>query len=694
MFKPFGGNGAGRPTDFKSVGPVCKTGWRFDSPCPLQALRTMKDGEGISNMEKHITIGVAGHVDHGKTAFVKCLTGIDTSRLQEEKRRGLSIESGIAPLKLPSGSQVAMVDVPGHTDFLKNTIRGLSSVDMAVLLVAADDGVMPQTVEHLRILDFFGVKGGFVVLSKADLVDNETLELAELETREILEGTFLEGTRVIPFSAIDRRGMQETLFHIEQETKRITVKNIQSPFRLWIDQVKSFAGYGTVVNGTIFSGVIKHNDSLILLPAGITTKARFLEVHHRQVAQAVAGQRAGVNLQNVPLKDVTRGMLLAEPGTINTTYLINVELQVLQGNKDPVKNRQRVMLYLGTSVTNTLVILIDKEKLKPGEKGLAQFRLLKPVAGLPRAPFVICLLNTQTVIGGGMVLEISEEKYRPAKAGTVIPRLNALKENNLKQFIEYALKSNPSRFIETSVLARSTGFQAHEIEAVIQGKVKIGELLSFKTSGVFDKRLYERIKADIQKFVEKSLHEDPLISGVKAMEIKKQLAPGIDELIFQGMLKELCDEEKLTRLDGGYRTQNVSLDLPPELSQLETLVLDYAKKSGIITFSADTIQNLQKKKLDKNKIEKLLRYLHFQEKLVHIFDGNYLSVQAFEEIKVKVAKVILQRGIFTIPDMKRIFGYTRSEGLPVLDYLDTIGFTRRKENGRILNTNIKGNKNE
>lgn len=271
-------------------------------------------------MEKCITIGIAGHVDHGKTSLVRALTGIDTDRLKEEKQRGLSIEPGIAPLTLPSGESIALMDVPGHSDFLKNTIRGLSSVDLAVLVVAADDGVMPQTLDHLEVLKFLKAQGGFIVLSKTDLVDEETVGLAELEIREIVKDTFLEGKPVLPFSAIDNRGLPDILRSLEKEGKKAQGKSIKAPFRLWIDQVRTFSGFGTVVSGTIQTGVLKQDDLLQLQPTQKETRARFLEVHHQKVGQAVAGQRVGINLHKISVQEVSPGMVLASSGLHRSAF--------------------------------------------------------------------------------------------------------------------------------------------------------------------------------------------------------------------------------------------------------------------------------------------------------------------------------------------------------------------------------------
>jgi len=635
-------------------------------------------------MGKHITIGVAGHVDHGKTAFVQCLTGIDTDRLREEKRRSLSIEAGIAPLKLLSGTQIALVDVPGHIDFLKNTIRGLSNVDMAILLVAADDGVMPQTLEHLEILKFFKVESGFIVLSKADLVDNETLELAELEIKGLVEGTFLEGKPIIPFSAIDRRGLEKIRVNIERQAENVAGKNFQSPFRLWIDQVRSFAGFGTVATGTILSGTIGQDDLIHLLPTGKETRARFLKVHHKKVSQAVAGQRVGINLHKVPLNEVRRGMALTEPGTISLSYLINAELHLIKSAPKPIRNRMRVKLYLGTSVTNALVVLMEKEQLEPGEKGLIQFRLMKPMAAFPGDPFVICLLNIQTVIGGGTILEITQEKFRPAKVENTVPYLQSLQKGDLKVAIEHFFKMNLSRLITADELARNTGFPTEEVDGEIRSRIEKGEILCFEDQGYFGKTRYQTLKRQLLEVVERILKQDPLKMTASAEEIRNQLAPSLNEAPFQKMLAELCQKGKLIKKDGGFQVRDLSVKLSDERERLITLLLDYAKRSGFVPFSADTFWKVHKKKFNKNEVQRLLDYLHTQKSLIRLNNRRYLTPQTMEHIKERVQQIIMKKGCLTLADSKEILGYGRTVGVPVLEHLDSIGFTRRQGDRRAL----------
>ncbi len=637
-------------------------------------------------MEKHITIGVAGHVDHGKTSLVRRLTGIDTDRLEEEKRRGLSIEAGIAPLDLSSDMQIALVDVPGHTDYLKNTIRGLSSVDMAILVVAADDGVMPQTEEHIEILKFFRAKTGFIVLSKSDLVDQETLELAELEITEKVVGTFLEGKPIIPYSALDSKGIDEIRSLIRRECEKLPEKDANAPFRLWVDQVKSIPGSGTVVSGTILSGKVSEDDALLLMPSGIETRARSLEVHHRKASQAFAGQRVGINLHRLPLEKVNRGLLVAQPGVLSSTFFLNVDLHLLQNAKNPIKNKQRVKLYLGTSVTNALVALMEGELIQPGERALAQLRLANPVPAFPQDPFVLCPLNVQTVIAGGAVLEISREKYRTVKGNVIFPYLDALRHADLKAFIDCFLASNPKHPFTAEDLAMRTGFPPSEVAGEIRLKIKAGELLDLGVHGVFSKAQYIEIKKNLPKVAEGILLRDPLKRILNPDEIKHQLGPFSDAIPVRRMIEELCREGKLLKLNGGFQVTNFSVQLPPEKTKLAALLLDYANEAGFAPFSADSVWKFQCQKHNKSEIEKLLLYLCHQKRLVRLSDGRFLLSQAAEEVKERVKRVISERGVFTLDDIRETLGYGRRIGVIVLEYLDAIGFTKREGNARTLHT--------
>lgn len=344
-------------------------------------------------MRGHYTIGVAGHVDHGKTALTKALTGINTDRMREEKQKGFSIVPGIAPMPLPSGAQVALVDLPGHSDYLKNTVCGLAGIDMAILVVAADEGVMPQTKEHLNILKFYDIKRGVVVLSKTDLIDGDILELAGLEIRELIQESGFSDWPVIFFSARTKAGLEKIRTCSDAEIGHIKARTRQAPFRLWIDQARIITGFGTVVSGTILSGVINQNDTVQIVPDGREARVRFLETHGNRLESAVAGQRAGINLPRIPLEIVKKGTILATPDTLRTTPFINAELRLLENAPSAVQNRTRVRLYIGTAVFNSLIVMMDREPLPPGQAGLVQFRPATPIACLPDDRFVVSLRN-------------------------------------------------------------------------------------------------------------------------------------------------------------------------------------------------------------------------------------------------------------------------------------------------------------
>jgi selenocysteine-specific elongation factor len=638
-------------------------------------------------MEKHITIGVAGHVDHGKTSLVKALTGIDTDRLQEEKRRGLSIESGIAPMELSSGKIVALVDVPGHTDFMKNTIRGLSCVDAAVLVVAADDGVMPQTREHVEILRFLGAETGFVVLSKADLVDDETMEMAELEIRELIEGTFLEGEPVVPFSVMDRRGVDEVRKQIEALQENCSGKNDGDPFRLWIDYVQHVQGFGTVVTGTVLSGRVKEDDPVVILPSGMETRVRSLEGHHKRILEASAGQRVGISLHKVQLQEVTRGMLVACPATVFPSRYLNVNIRLLAGSKKPLRNGQRVKIYLGTSVTNARIAVIGQEKLEPGESGLAQLQLANLVPALPCDPFVLCLMDVPTVIGGGKVLETRSQKFRGAKSATLIPYLKALQERNLREALLRFLENNPGRPAEVGEISEVTGFSRRSLESEAQRMLAQKELLMLQDKGLIQTASYNALKERLLAAIKGLLQENALKDAVSPEEAKAKVKLSSDSSFIQEMLEDLCRNGFLTKVGGGYQAPDVSGNLSREQENLISLLLDFASKSGLNPFSADTIWKLHEKKIDKKMIQKHLDYLKGQGKLVILGDKRFLTVEALEEIKRRVGRVIEKKGAFTIPDCKETLGYGRTVAIPILEYLDTIAFTRRMCDERVFMKN-------
>ncbi|WP_207692216.1 SelB C-terminal domain-containing protein [Desulfonema limicola] len=591
-----------------------------------------------------------------------------------------AIEPGIAQLELPSGRQTALVDVPGHTDFLKNTIRGLSAVDLAVLVAAADDGVMPQTREHLKILEFMNAKGGIVVVSKSDLVDNETLELAGLEIEELVKGSFLENKPILPFSAVDKSGKSNILKAIDQESTNISGKHSDTFFRLWIDQVRHFQGIGTVASGTVLSGILNKNDLLDLLPSGIKTRARSLEIHGKKTDTARAGQRVGINLHGVSLDQVRRGMLLSCPGRVECAYMLNSEF-CLSDYAEPVKNRQKIKLFIGTSLITASVILMEKQELLPGEKGLVQFRTSSPAACIPGENYVAALMNSQTIIGGGRILETAKSKFRHSRAEKILPRLQAVLNKDIKAVINSA---EHDKSLSPEKLSRQTGLPFKDFESGIQSMISRGELLKIDGYGIFRKNTYENIKTMIKEIIPAALKAEPLKTSMSFAEIKDKLAVQAETDLVSHIIAELLETGFLIRENGGYRIPDMACDLSAKHLKISKKLLDFAKTSGIVPFTAHTAWKECKEDCSKNEVEKLLYYLSRNQKLACLNNQRFVSLYGVEKIKDLIQAAILEKGSISLKDSKDLLGYGRYGAVPVFEYLDEIGFTFRQGDERVL----------
>jgi selenocysteine-specific elongation factor len=522
------------------------------------------------------------------------------------------------------------------------------------------------------------------VLSKVDLVDQETMEVAEMEIREIVEGSFLENKALIQFSAMENRGLQEILSAIESEAEHVDGKAIQAPFRLWIDQIRSFPGFGTVASGTVISGSIRRDDTLELMPSGKAAKVRFIEVHHQRVEQAVAGQRVGLNLHNISLEDVNLGTVIASPGVLTPTGLLNAELSLLPAARRPVLNRQRVKLYLGIYCTNALVVMMENERLHPGETGLVQLRLQESLAVLPRDPFVISPMNLHAVIGGGRILEIPKEKFRASKAEKTLAYLQPLQREDVKSIISLYFLKFPSRLVTVEEITSTTGFPAESVQAGIKSKMRSGKLLHLDGRRYFDRSRYELLKKQVVEVGKKILSKDAFKSTASGDEIRFRLDPNLDAGLFERMLGELCKEGKLTWTPKGYRVPNFVVKHPSFRERLIEHLVDFAKKQGYGTFSAGTFWKLHGEGIAHRDVEKVLDHLLAQKKLVQLNDGRFLTVEALKEIKEKVTALILRKGSLTIEDGKKLLGYGRNRAVPVLDYLDGIGLTCRMGDERVL----------
>ncbi|HOS97783.1 MAG TPA: selenocysteine-specific translation elongation factor [Deltaproteobacteria bacterium] len=632
-----------------------------------------------------MTIGIAGHVDHGKTSLVRTLTGIDTDRMKEEKRRGLSMEFGIAPLNLLPDVQVSLVDVPGHTDFMKNTIRGLSAVDAAVLVIAADDGVMPQTREHLEILRFMGVRTGMVVFSKTDLVDADTLALAEMEVHDLVQGTFLDGCPMIGFSSVDGRGRQDVMQALQTLlTPHIGAPVRPGPFRMFIDQIRVLQGQGTVVSGTVLSGTVRTGDRVEIVPGGRIVRVRSLQAHHAVIDKASQGYRVGINLQGVSTNELFRGMVLAEPGRTGPERFLNVTASVSRYARNPLRHGERVRLFLGTAVTSALVTLMEQEDLAPGENGLAQLRPAEPMGALAGDRYVITPLNSPMIMAGGRVLETSRVKYRKANAGRMVPVLKALTGEDPEALVQAWVSARPETPVSAEALSRLSGMPGDMTGKALAEGVQSGLLAVIDGQTCLAAAFFRQMKDLVTTNVEAMLAKDSARELVLTAHIATALPSGVDAPVLERILEDLVREGRLVAVGGGYTTPARSLVNASVLDRMTHSILSFVEASGMSAVTMKQILVHLGQERETRGIRRSMDFLLSRGDMVRLSNERFLSQKGLDEIKERVRAWICRNGCLTPADCAGVFGYGRTAGVPVIEYLDSVGFTARRGNDHVL----------
>ena len=429
---------------------------------------------------KQIILGTAGHIDHGKTALVRALTGIDTDRLKEEKERGITIELGFAHLELPGGQHLGVVDVPGHEKFVKNMVAGATGIDIVALVIAADEGVMPQTREHMEICTLLGVRHGLVALTKVDLVDEEMLELAQEDIREFARGSFLEDAPILPVSAVSGQGLPEFIAALDRLSRQVPDRPASSLFRLPVDRVFSMKGFGTVITGTLVSGRVQVGDPIMIYPTGITSKVRGIQVHNLSVNAAEAGQRTAVNFQGLDKEAIRRGDVLASPLALKPSYMVDVHFRYLASTTKPMKNRTRVRFHTGTSEILGNLILLEQDELAPGRETVAQLRLDAPVAVVKGDHFVVRSYSPVRTTGGGQVLNPIPPKHKRFKP-EIIAGLKSILQSSPEQLIDFHIEAAGPAGVSFSNLRLMTSLTDKQLDAALQA------LMSSRTAVQVDK---------------------------------------------------------------------------------------------------------------------------------------------------------------------------------------------------------------
>ena len=626
---------------------------------------------------KHVIIGTAGHVDHGKTLLIKALTGIDTDRLIEEKKRGITIELGFAHLDWPDGTQAGIVDVPGHEKFIKNMLAGAGGIDLAMLVIAADDGVMPQTVEHLDILTLLGIKDGLIVITKADTVDPEWLELMQEEIAHKVEGSFLEGKPIVAVSAYTGQGIPELKEMLRQLVQKAEEKSLRIPFRLPIDRVFSVDGFGTVVTGTLIEGAICEGDPAELVPSGVQTRIRNLQVHGKNVDTAYAGQRVAINLAGLKKEDIQRGDSVVKPGSVRISRMLDVRLQNLKDSGRVILNNSQVHLFHGASVLLAKVVLFHREELKPGESCYAQLRLTEPIASKNGDRFVIRFFSPLETIGGGVILD--DQPRRHKRSDSTIQKVLQIKESGSRDDVTVQILAEfgtrlPTASQLVTKLQREESNIADELEALCSRGQAVQPLPGrYAAASVID-----RVWNDCQGILNQYHQQNPLHAGIKAAELRQKLFKGMDQSSADAFLAILRQEGKLRQVGDRYAMPEFSIVLTKRQRGIQEKMLKIYTSAGIETPITEHVMEgfPSAERLDANRV---LESLISSGELILLTPQVCLHKSTYASVCQAAQAHFQTEPTLTLAQLRDLLGTSRKYSQAIIEYFDKVHITRKEE---------------
>ena len=629
---------------------------------------------------KSIIVGTAGHIDHGKTALVKALTGIDADRLQEEKRRGITIDLGFAHAELPSPSgerlRFGFVDVPGHERFVRNMLAGVGGIDLVLLVIAADEGTKPQTREHFDICRLLGIRHGITVLTKSDMVDAETLEVVRLEIEDFLRGSFLENSPIVPVSALKGTGLDELKRELVHIAAQLSPRDSKAIARLPLDRVFSMKGFGTVITGTLIAGTIHKEDELQLFPAQKTVRVRGVQVHGASTEKAVAGERTALNLAGVDKHELERGMVLASPGMLQTSSRIDVQLSLLPSAK-PLKNGARVHLHAFASETIAAVNLYENKQLKPGAEVFAQLRLSAPLLLVPGDRFIIRQFSPVVTIGGGVVLDAFPIPKQKADARERL--LTAGATGNGERMLTARIARRGPSGISLERLVAETGWPANVIRAKLDPSLRNGATVKlgnyFLASGAVSD-----LKASLLSTLEVFQTKNPLSPGMSQQTLREKFA--LDPEVFSAVITQLVEEDKAEAVGDILRLRGRGVIMKNEEAESRKLIEQVFSAAGLkVPALKDVLASL---KIDKTRAQKLVTLLLRDKVLIKVSDDLVFHQLALNDLRKNLAAQKASSPKMDVGRFKELTGVSRKYAIPLLEYLDRERVTKRIGDERVI----------
>jgi len=627
---------------------------------------------------KQVILGTAGHIDHGKTSLIRALTGIDTDRLKEEKLRGITIELGFAYMDLPDRERLGIVDVPGHERFVKHMVAGATGIDLVALVIAADEGVMPQTREHMEICQLLQVKKGLVVLTKTDLVEDvEWVEMVREDVADFLKGTFLEGAPILPVSAVTGEGLDDLRKALADLVTQVEPRNADGPFRLSVDRVFSMRGFGTVITGTSVSGKLRVGDPVVVYPAGHKSKVRGLQVHNDEVQEIYPGQRTAINLQGMEKALIERGNVVATPGSLVITHMVDVFMEMLASAPRPLKNRSKVRFHTGTAENLATAVLLDREELAPGDRTFLQIRLDHPVAVLRGDRFVLRSYSPVQTIGGGTVLHPLPRKHRGQHKAAAAKDLETLLTGDEESIVLWHVKdAGWAGLSEEELLVRSN------VPPRTQEKI-LQRFTSQKRVIVYDKDnrrlLHPAVLGEIREAITAGLSEYhgrfPLKPGMRKEELVAQLPQPLDPKLYNFVLRQLVEQDLIAVEMEWVRLASHKVDLSRDEDGIRQKIEKAYKDAGLQPpFFKDVASSLPG---TSKQHQAVLEWMLSQGILVKTKEEIYFHSVPLKELQQKLVAFLREHGEISTPQFKEMTQTSRKYTIPLLEYFDVQKVTIR-----------------
>ena len=627
---------------------------------------------------RHVVVGTAGHIDHGKTSLVKALTGIDTDRLPEEKARGITIDLGFAFLEEPDGITIEVVDVPGHERFVKNMLAGVGGIDLAMLVVAADEGVMPQTREHLAICSLLHIRTGLVVLTKTDLAEPDWVELVREDVAGLVRGTFLEGSPVLGVSARTGEGVPALREMLRRLAAAVPPRSTDQLARLPVDRVFTIKGFGTVVTGTLMAGGLGVDDRVEVFPKRLQAKIRGLQIHGRPVPRALAGQRTAVNLQGLERAALDRGDVIGPPGSLAPALVVDGTLELLADAPRPLKSRDRVRFHAGTSEIMARVLLLDRPQLEPGQSAHGRFRMEAPLVALPGDRFVIRSYSPILTIGGGTLLDVAPARV---KRKALVAHLGLLEHGTPEEVVEEHVRQLGPSGVRVGAMLGRAPFGPDRIRTILEALHAAGRVVAIDREWYVHRESHDRVRAQAIDALAAFHRANPLRPGMSREELRGR-AGAVDERIFAGVLAALDAEgqAKVERDKVWLASHEVRLD-PEQQRLVDRLERDFLTAEAAPPSPEEA---LARAGLHGDEEHDLFQVLVESRKLVRVKESLFFHAQALGTIQDKLITLLRDRKEIGPGDVKDLLGISRKYAIPLLEYFDARRVTTRVGERRVL----------